>query len=318
MTFEQAYKELEDKFRWMVGKDEICYGIKSVFLPNIRPPGPVDYVIVGMEPGLNRMNFETASTKIADGKFKNWGARPQKSTLVFAVWKYLCDKDQTKYYFTDLAHGAMPAGTRGTNNRGKYRRWFPLFEEELGLIAKPDSKIIAIGHTARDFLTRAGIHGYAGMVSHPSGNALSSAGREISGNKERWGNYCRDTEACNTDQFPCGVNKTCAQRKLVFDYMIRFERIRHPDKVGWVAPVRANGSVCCRNLRAGVRRIRIRLSPPSVRCPFVFLDTSRARYLRFDGFVEEVAAEAGVANGCETLIRSLQEVRNCVSNQDEG
>ena len=243
MTFKQAYKELEDKLRWMVGKDEICHGIKSVFLPNVRPPGPVDYVMVGMEPGLNRMDLETAREEIAACKRENWGRCPQTSPLVFAVWKYLCDEDKTKYYFTDLAHGGMNGKSKGAKDqakidRAKYERWYPLFEEELGLVAKPDAKIIAIGHTARDFLTRAGIHGYAGVVSHPSGNALSSAGREIPGNKERWGNYCRDTEACATDQFPSGVKKTWARRKLVFDYMIRFERIRNQEKTGWVAQSR--------------------------------------------------------------------------------
>ena len=82
MAFAQAYRELEDKFRWMVGKDEICHGIESVFLPNAAPAGQVDYVLVGMEPGLSGMNFETAKKKIARGKFKNWGACPQESTLV--------------------------------------------------------------------------------------------------------------------------------------------------------------------------------------------------------------------------------------------
>ena len=237
MTFAQAYSELEDKFKAMVYKDKHSHGIDSVFLPNVEPTGQVDYVLVGMEPGLSGCDkdFETAKKKIAEGKCENWGRYPQENTLVFAVWKYLCDEDKTKYYFTDLAHGSMKAGSKGTNDRAKYRRWFPLFEEELGLVAKPDAKIIAIGHTARDFLTRAGIHGYAGVVSHASGNALSSAGREISANKERWGNYCRDTEACDTDQFPTKVKKTLAQQKLVFDYMIRFERIRNQEETGWVA-----------------------------------------------------------------------------------
>ena len=239
MTFAQAYSELEDKFKAMVYKDKHSHGIDSVFLPNVEPTGQVDYVLVGMEPGLSGCDkdFETAKKKIAEGKCENWGRYPQENTLVFAVWKYLCDEDKTKYYFTDLAHGSMKAGSKGTNDRAKYRRWFPLFEEELGLVAKPDAKIIAIGHTARDFLTRAGIHGYAGVVSHASGNALSSAGREISANKERWGNYCRDTEACDTDQFPTKVKKTLAQQKLVFDYMIRFERISNPAGTGWVARV---------------------------------------------------------------------------------
>ena len=29
---------------------------------------------------------------------------------------------------------------------GKYDKWFPFFEKELGLVAKPDARIISIGN----------------------------------------------------------------------------------------------------------------------------------------------------------------------------
>ena len=82
MAFTQSYRELEDKFRWMVGKDEICHGIESVFLSNVEPTGQVDYVLVGMEPGLNAMDLKTAEKKIDEGTFENWGRYPQENTLV--------------------------------------------------------------------------------------------------------------------------------------------------------------------------------------------------------------------------------------------
>ena len=49
MTFKQAYKRLEEEFRLRVEEDKFL-GIESIFLPNIEPTGPVDYVLVGMEP----------------------------------------------------------------------------------------------------------------------------------------------------------------------------------------------------------------------------------------------------------------------------
>ena len=121
MTFAQAYSELEDKFKAMVYKDKHSHGIDSVFLPNVEPTGQVDYVLVGMEPGLSGCDkdFETAKQKIAEGKCENWGRYPQENTLVFAVWKYLCDEDKATYYFTDLAHGSMKAGSKGTNDPSK-------------------------------------------------------------------------------------------------------------------------------------------------------------------------------------------------------
>ena len=71
MTFDQAYSELEAKFKGMVDLDEACHGIDSVFLPNVKPTGQVDFVLVGMEPGLSGMNFETAKKKITERKFTN-------------------------------------------------------------------------------------------------------------------------------------------------------------------------------------------------------------------------------------------------------
>ena len=235
MAFAQAYRELEDKFRWMVGKDAICHGIESVFLPNVKPTGQVDYVLVGMEPGLNGMDLEIARKKIAVCEFENWGRYPQTNTLVFAVWKYLCDEDKTKYYFTDLAHGAMNGGSKGAKDRARYERWYPLFEEELALFAKPNAKIISIGLTASKFLAEKGLHGHAGMVAHPSSLALGHAGKEIPAHKERWKQFLPDADPKDTDQWPARVNKTLAQQKLVFDYMIRFERIRNQEETGWVA-----------------------------------------------------------------------------------
>ena len=242
MTFAQAYSELEDKFKAMVYKDKRSHGIDSVFLPNVEPTGQVDYVLVGMEPGLSGCDkdFETAKKKIAEGKCENWGRCPHTSTLVFAVWKYLCGEDKATYYFTDLAHGAMNAGSKDAEDHEKYERWYPLFEEELALVAKPDAKIISIGNTASKFLTEKGLHGQAGMVAHPAPMGLGFAGKEIPAHKKRWEKFLQDTAAKDTDQFPKKVNKTktCAQQKLVFDYMIRFEKIRNQEETGWVAQSR--------------------------------------------------------------------------------
>ena len=71
MTFDQAYSELEAKLKDRVDSDETGHGIDSVFLPNVKPTGQVDFVLVGMEPGLSGMNFETAKKKITEGKFTN-------------------------------------------------------------------------------------------------------------------------------------------------------------------------------------------------------------------------------------------------------
>ncbi len=52
MTFEEAYKQLEEKFEKRVDKDSKGLKFESVFLPNVAPKAPVDYVLVAMEPSL--------------------------------------------------------------------------------------------------------------------------------------------------------------------------------------------------------------------------------------------------------------------------
>ena len=78
------------------------------------------------------------------------------------------------------------------------------------------------------------------MVAHPAPMGLGFAGKEIPAHKKRWDKFLRDTASKDTDQFPKKVNKTktLAQQKLVFDYMIRFERIRNQEETGWVAQSR--------------------------------------------------------------------------------
>ena len=237
MTFARAYRELEDKFKAMVDEDKHIHGVESLFLPNVKPTGRVDYVLVGMEPGLSGCDkdFETAKKKIAEGKCENWGRCPQTSTVVFAVWKYLCRKDKTKYYFTDLAHGSMKAGSKGAKDHDKYERWYPLLEEELALVAKPNAKIISIGNTVSKFLAEKGLHGQAGMVAHPAPMGLGFAGKEIPAHPELWKQFLKDTDPKDTDKWPADVTPTEPQLKLMFDYMIRFERIRNQGKTGWVA-----------------------------------------------------------------------------------
>ena len=234
MTFDEAYSKLEDKFKAMVEEDRKSHGIESFFLPNVRPKCPVDFVLVGMEPSLGGMDFETAKQKAAAGKFTNWGAYPEESTLEYAVYNYLRASDES-FYFTDLAHGAMKPQSEGANDTAKYERWYPLFEEELGLVTKLNAKIIAVGHTTRDFLTRKGLYGYAGMVGHPANTGLGSAGKETKAYPKRWETFLQR----DPNEFPSKVNKTEAQEKRLFGYMIQFERIRNPELVGWLAHRRA-------------------------------------------------------------------------------
>ncbi len=150
--------------------------------------------------------------------------------MEYAVHNYLGVAGGS-FYFTDLAHGAMKPHSKGANEPAKYERWYPLFEKELGLVAKPDAKIIAVGQTTSVFLTRKWLYGYAGMVAHPARTGLHNAGKEIEAHQERWSLFLER----GPNQFPSKVTKTEAQEKRLFDYMIQFERIRNAESGGWLA-----------------------------------------------------------------------------------
>ena len=72
MSFKDDYTALECRFKAQVNADNCCLGgPKSVFLPNIPPQAPVDFVLIGAEPSLNGRSVEEFSGWIAGG-FKNF------------------------------------------------------------------------------------------------------------------------------------------------------------------------------------------------------------------------------------------------------
>ena len=240
MTFEEAYRELERDFRDMVEKDNRDHGFKSIYLPNVPPQGPVDFVLVGMEPSLGHWARppkklptweeieQYAAKRICQG-FRNFGDPPEKSILPFCISKYLCRKGET-YYFTDLAHGAMKGNPGNGKTAEKYERWYPLFMRELGLVAKPDAKIISMGRTVSRFLSEKGLYGHAGTVPHHSLTGAAHFGKEIPGREECFRRFCEDAS-----NFPCKVKMTDAKRKLIFDCKISFGRIREQKEQGWLS-----------------------------------------------------------------------------------
>ena len=119
MNFQEAYSELKEEFRARVDADHQQWKFESVHLPNTAPNGPVDYILVAMEPSLKGWAKDTADARERiDLGFRNFCGVWQ---LHFPVSKYLC-KDGETCYLTDLAKGAMATVSPGldfTQNPGK-------------------------------------------------------------------------------------------------------------------------------------------------------------------------------------------------------
>ena len=229
MEFSEAYRELEQDFRQRVLEDIRLFSGGMIFLPNVELEGPVDYVLVGMEPSLRgwAKDLTEARRKIDEG-FRNFGSSPEDDLLHYCISEFLCERKST-YYLTDLAKGAMETTSPAAGNVEKYNLWYPLLEKELGLVAKPDAKVISIGDKVGTFLARKGLYGHAGSVPHYSTTASGYRGREIPGREKEFDEFRERTK-----QLPSGRVISESQKKLMFDYKISFGRIRNREETGWL------------------------------------------------------------------------------------
>ncbi len=168
MTFEERYRALELKFKDRIQIDNQTllkdYPEKSYYLPNVEPKGPVDFVLVAMEP---------SGTGQADGPSnvpRNFMASYEDFLMQFCLRKYLCRAGQS-CHVTDVAKGGMPTAQAKETRKERWAVWYPLLEEELRLVSMRDAKIIALGRTVERFLINKKTPGLFGSIPHFSTQA---------------------------------------------------------------------------------------------------------------------------------------------------
>lgn len=146
MDFAEKVRGLERKFVAAVAVDG------SVYLPNFTPVGPVDAILIGMEPSLGwwAQPPSQAAMRVAAG-FRNFMWSLEDFILHYAARRFFCPPGK-RYHLTDVSKGAMRVAEAGIDRHARYSRWAPLLEEEVQLVAKPGAHIIAIGKDVRAFL----------------------------------------------------------------------------------------------------------------------------------------------------------------------
>lgn len=169
MDFAKRMRDLEQEFAQAAAVDG------DVYLPNFTPSGPVDAVLIGMEPSLGRWarTRSEAAAKIAAG-FRNFMWSPEDFILHYAARRSLCSRGGT-YHITDISKGAMTVKNAHIDRRARYARWAALLDKEVRLIAKPSAHIIAIGRDVYGFLERNGFDRDVKSIMHYS--ALANAAR---------------------------------------------------------------------------------------------------------------------------------------------
>ena len=151
MTFSEKYAALEREFQQQVENDNKELRIKSSYLPNLKPTGSVDYVLIAMEPSTGVPGKGGNNPSLIPRNF-SWSV--EDFILHYCVRNYLCE-DQETYHLTDLAKGSMTTRLANKQRRHRYERWYPLLKKELQLLAKPEvTRLIAIGKVVADFLNK--------------------------------------------------------------------------------------------------------------------------------------------------------------------
>ena len=254
MTFSERYEALERKFCERVQADFEELGQSSTLLRNIRPEGPVDFVLIAMEPSLGGGKSSKRSTcppdweEVRKREKRNFSDSVEDFILHFCIRRYLC-RDTETYYVTDLSKGAMPVGKAPTKSNCRYQRWFPLLKEELRLVAKPGkTRIIAIGNDANGFLRRKNLCDRMEKILHYSGSAAGHRNKAI----RRWrchfpdfrqtvtlhdieetvktvseqAGYSESSVRAKLKRIREGSGLTESRKKLIFHYKNRFEELR--------------------------------------------------------------------------------------------
>ena len=154
MGFNSNYDRLEQEFRQQVEADKWLpiKGIEqSHFLENIRPTGPVDFVLIAMEPSLGGKTSGGETRPNPTHWPKNFSGSFDDFILHHSIRKHLCRPNKT-YYLTDIAKGAMPTSVAAVKSEERYEGWVGLLIKELDLVAKPDARLVSIGRITGRFL----------------------------------------------------------------------------------------------------------------------------------------------------------------------
>ncbi len=243
MRFEQKYEALERRFEEQVEKDNRNLNIESGFVHNFVPRGPVDYVLIAMEPSTGVPGKDLKDPHQIDRNF-SWSV--EDFILHYCIRNWLCRNGES-YHLTDLAKGGMKTGLADVERIRRYDSWYELLVEELRLLNKGrGTRIIAIGKVVADYLEDKGLCERVERILHYSRNAASHRDKGIKAWEEHFPEFSRSVDRDAFDQTVKDVLQdadmfsyvnhrpeggrtytlTESRKKLMFLYKMRFGELR--------------------------------------------------------------------------------------------
>lgn len=235
-----AYAQLEQKMKALADLDG------DVYLPNMLPDSPANFVFICMEPSLGTWAGRDGSKaqKMLDLGFKNMAWSMEDFILHDSIQRFLLGPGQT-YYITDVSKGAMTIDAANVDRDERYARWYPLLLEELTLLAAPNAMFFSVGRAVTQCLQQLGFPFALHEILHFSRQAAKSRTKSVLGREQEFDAFAssisaddiRATAEDRLDQSgmsPTLVQKIIAQltrsgslsesrKMLAFTYKTQFE-----------------------------------------------------------------------------------------------
>ncbi len=238
--FKQAYNNLE------LVMGEFAQNNGEIYVPNIAPHHPVDYIFICMEPSLGEWakSPQDAKSKLKAG-FRNFLDGFNTMILHYAIRNFLCKNNQD-YHITDLSKGAMLVKDADDNRISRYKKWHPLLLREMDLVASENVRVFAVGAHVAKFLESQKFPWDYTQLIHYSGNAVSHWDKAI---LEYYNDFKSFQETVTHDEFmenargviersgvPLVISEralgrlrkadlTLSRRKLMFNYKLAFDAV---------------------------------------------------------------------------------------------
>ena len=239
--FQLKYQELEKRMSDLASDDG------DAFLPNPEPEGPVDFVLICMEPSLGRWARSAAQAESrVNAGFRNFLPSDETSILHFCIRRYLCRPEQ-RYHITDVSKGAMLVARAGLEREERYDRWYDLLLQEIDLVAAPNAGIVAVGKAVSQHLIKRGFPRPFTPVIHYSGQAAAARRAGIAGHEDAFQAF-KDSvshddlvataqDVLASARVPAKIREetlarskkfllTTSRQQLIFNYKIAFESMR--------------------------------------------------------------------------------------------
>jgi hypothetical protein len=240
-SFQAAYRGLEERMK------ALAEAGGDVFLPVPEPEGPVQYILICMEPSLGSWarSGDQATSKVEAG-FRNFLSTLEDFILHFCVRRYLCRSAQ-RYHITDLSKGAMLVERARLARVQRYERWYALLREEIDLVATPNAGIVAVGNVVFQYLERRRFQRPFTSVMHYSSQAGRARKAAIVGHEDSFQAF-RDSvgledlvstanDVLTSARVPSEIRDetlsrlersqlTASRQRLIFIYKVSFESMR--------------------------------------------------------------------------------------------